>query len=206
MTTNLHRLTVGFAAIATGILLANTAFASPPTLTVISGIADYKFNPDPQEPAPKMYNWEVMLDAADSTNGVYEIVQTTTSIKIEEAKVSDASMKVLIGLSPMTHTETICQNKNGIIHFNLHIGDKEAAQNMNGKGKIGQPVIFSGIGTGKGSSTWVVLPGSKVNQTIPSNKGTKLVDGKLNLIRYVVTDDSGEKFQVDVMLCRKSSE
>jgi hypothetical protein len=175
------------------------SFSAP----AISGITDYKFDPNPQEPASKMYNWDVILDAADSTNGNYVIVQITTPLK-EDAKAGDTTTKVLIDRNH--HDEAIVgTNQDGIIHFDLHIGDKEPVQNMNGKGKIGQPIIFSGTGTGIGASDWIVLPGSKVDQTTPSDKGTKLVDGKLNLIRYVVTNDDGEKFQIDVMLCRKTN-
>jgi hypothetical protein len=169
---------------------------------VVSSITDYQFNPNPEEPAPKMYNWEVMLDTADSTNGTYEIVQITKPIK-QDAKASDTITNVLIDRDRLDNNAMIGTNEDGIIDFKLYIGDKEPTQNMNGRGKIGQPVIFSGAG--KGSSTWVVLPGSKVDQTAPSDKGTKLSDGKLNLISYVVSNDGGDKFQVDVMLCRKTN-
>jgi hypothetical protein len=187
------------------IMLLAIALRSPFSVksaeTNVSGIIDYKFDPNPQEPAPKMYNWEVMLNAVDSTNGTYEIIQFTKPIK-EDAKDSDATTKVLIDRD-MDNEEMVTTNENGIVHFVIHIGDKEPTQNMNGRGKIGQPLIFSGRGTGKGASTWIVLPGSKVDQTTPSDKGTKFSDGKLNLIRYVVTNGDGEKFQADVLLQRK---
>jgi hypothetical protein len=171
-------------------------------LAIVSSITDYQFNPNPEEPAAEMYNWEVMLDTADSTNGTYEIVQITKPIK-QDAKASDTITNVLIDRDRLDNDAMIGTNEDGIIDFKLYIGNKEPTQNMNGRGKIGQPVIFSGAG--KGSSTWVVLPGSKVDQTTPSGKGTKLSDGKLTLIRYVVTNDGGDKFQVDVMLCRKTN-
>ncbi len=170
-------------------------------LAVVSGIADYKFNPNPQEPTEEMYNWEVKLGVADSTNGTYEIVQITKPIK-PGAETSDTITKVLIDRD-MTDGAMIGTNEDGMIDFKLHIGDKEPTQNMNGRGKIGEPIIFSGAG--KGESSGIVLPGFKVDETTPSDKGTKLVDGKLNLIRYVVTNDGGDKFQVDVMLCRKAN-
>jgi hypothetical protein len=167
----------------------------------ISGITDYKFDPNPQEPKPKMYNWEIMLNAVDSTNGTYEIIQITQPFS--EDGINRTTTNVLIGLSPMSHSEMIIPNEDGIIDFKLYIGDKELAQNMNGPGKIGQPIIFSGIGTGKGASDWIVLPGSKVDRVTPSGKGTQLSDGRLNIIQYIVTNDGGEKFQADVILLRK---
>ena len=171
------------------------AAALASAVAVISGIADYKFDSNPQEIKPKMYNWEITLNAANSTNGIYEIIQVTRLLSEDGANRTTTNV--------LMDGKMVVPNEAGIIHFKLSIGDKVPKQNMNGPGKIGQPIIFSGIGTGKGSSAWIVLPGSKVEQTTPSDKGTKLSDGKLNLIRYAVANDGGEKFQVDVMLCRK---
>jgi hypothetical protein len=188
-----------------GFAVAFNSFSTP---AIISGITDYKFEPNPEAPAskmfeiaPKMYNWEVILNATDSTNGTYEIVQITTPLK-QEAKASEPVTKILIDRNHDSEV-MVGTNQNGIAHFRLHIGAK--APEQLGQVNTGLSIVFSGIGTGIGASTWIILPGSKIDQATPSDKGTELVDGELNLIRYVVTNDDGKKFQVDVMLCRKSS-
>jgi len=161
-----------------------------------SGITEYKLEPNPQEISPKMYNWEVMLTKADSKNGSYEIIQLTQPMK-EDLQASQAATKVLID------GEMIVPNQDGIIHFKLHVGDTKPAENMNAPGNIGHPIIFSGRGTGKGSSNWIVLPGSEVGQVTPSGQGTLLSEGKLSLIQFVVSNADGETFLADVMLRRK---
>ena len=70
-------------------------------------------------------------------------------------------------------------------------------------GNIGQPIIFSGRGTGKSESNWIVLPGTKVEHVVPAAKGIQLRDGRLNLLQFIVINDSGEEFRADAMLRRK---
>ncbi|MFA6425614.1 MAG: hypothetical protein WCW64_05450, partial [Phycisphaerae bacterium] len=159
-----------------------------------SGTVRYEFNPNPQEISPKMYNWEIMLNEADSKNGNYEIVQITQPIK-KDLTIGQATTKTLID------NGTIVPDKDGKIHFNLYIGDKEPAQNINGIGNIGQPIIFSGIGTGKGASNWIVLPGSNIYDATAIE--AQISERKLSLIRFIVTNNDNEMFQTNVMLQRK---
>lgn len=172
------------------------SFAAKSAETNFSGITEYVFEPNPQEISPKMYNWEVKLSKVDSQNGAYEIVQMTKPRKADSKPV-DTATTVLID------SKMIVPNQDGIINFKLYVGDKEPKQNMGRRGNVGQPIIFSGRGTGKGESTWIVLPGTKVDQVTPSVKGAQLSNGKLNLIQFVVTNDGGEKFQADVIFRRK---
>ena len=162
----------------------------------ISGITEYKLESNPQEISPKMYNWEVLLTKEDSKNRSYEIIQTIRPME-ESLTENRATTNILID------KKMIVPNQEGNIHFKLYIGDREPTQNMNGPGNIGHPIIFSGRGTGKGASSWIVLPGSKVGQVTPSDKGTPLSEGKLNLIQFVVSNANGEEFQADVILRRK---
>ena len=164
--------------------------------TNLSGIVEYVYEPNPQEIKPKMYNWQIKLNQTDSRNGPYEIVQVTKSSKADP-KPKIPKPTVLID------SNMIVPNRDGIIDFNLYVGDKEPKQNMGRRGNIGQPIIFSGKGTGKGESNWIVLSGTKIDRVAPSAKGTQLLHGRLNLLELIVTNDSGEKFQVDVMLRRK---
>ena len=97
----------------------------------------------------------------------------------------------------------IAPNANGVVDFMLHVGEKEPKPNMNGQGNIGLPIIFSGKGTGKGESNWIVLPGSKIDQVDPSGKGTQMSGGSLRIIRFLVTKGDGEKNGADVILRRK---
>jgi hypothetical protein len=169
-----------------------------PADTTFSGIVEYVFepNPNPREIKPRMYNWEVRLNAADSRNGPYEIVQITRPLTAAtKARKTETEILVDAGM--------IVGNQDGIIPFRLHVGDKEPSKNMNGPGNIGQPIVFSGKGTGKGASSWIVLPGARVDRVTPSGKGTRLSNGRLSLIQYIVTNDRGEKFQADVVLRRK---
>ncbi len=165
--------------------------------TDISGIIEYVYERNPQEIKPKMYNWEVKLNEADSRNGSYEIIQITKSNKTDP-KAGAAAVPIVLVESKM-----IVPNQDGIIDFKLYVGDKEPKQNMGRRGNIGQPFIFSGIGTAKAESTWIVLPGTKTDRVVPSAKGTQLSDGRLSLVQYIVTNDGGEKFQVDVIFRRK---
>jgi hypothetical protein len=176
-------------------------FAMKAGETNISGIIEYVFDAHPQEIKPKMYNWEVRLNTADSTNGIYEIIQITRPLDVNGE--NPVTTNVLIGVSPMSRTEMIVPNEEGIIDFKLYVGDKEPKQNMDAPGNIGQPIIFSGKGTGKAGVDWIVLPGSKVEKITPSDKGTMLTGGRLTIIQFVVTNDSGQKFQADVMLRRR---
>ena len=181
------------------VLLAGSlgnSFAAKSAETNFSGITEYVFEPNPREISPKMYNWEIKLSKVDSQNGVYEILQITKPRKAD-SKLVEAATMVLID------SKMIVPNQDGMINFKLYVGDKEPKQNMGRQGNIGQPIIFSGRGTGKGESTWIVLPGNKVDQVTPSVKGAQLSNGKLNLIQFVVTNDGGEKFQADVIFRRK---
>lgn len=182
-------------------IVLGSPFAVKSAETNISGIIEYVFEPNPQEVKPKMYNWEIRFNAADSTNGTYEIVQITRPLNINGG--NRGTTNILIGVSPMSHKEMIVPNEHGIIDFNLYVGEKEPKQNMNEPGNIGQPIIFSGKGTGKAGSDWIVLPGSKVDKVTPSGKGTRVSDGSLSIIQFIVTNDAGQKFQADVMLRRK---
>jgi hypothetical protein len=114
--------------------------------TNISGIIEYVYERNPREIKPKMYNWEIKLNEADSRNGSYEIVQITKSNKADP-KASTAAVPIVLVESKM-----IVPNQDGIIDFKLYVGDKEPKQNMGRRGNIGQPFIFSGIGTAKAES------------------------------------------------------
>jgi hypothetical protein len=161
-----------------------------------SGISEYSFEPSPQEIKPKMYNWEIKLNRPDSRNGTYEIAQITT-LKKSGSMAADSTTTVLVD------SKIIVPNQDGIIDFKLYVGDKEPKQNMGRRGNIGQPIIFSGIGTANAQSGWIILPGTKVDQVVPSGKGTPLLNGRLSLIQFTVTNDGGETFQADVILRRK---
>jgi hypothetical protein len=163
--------------------------------TSISGIIEYVFDPNPQEITPKVYNWEIKLNSIDSRTGAYEIVQITKPVRAEPNTQGSASVLI--------DSRMIVRNTDGIINFKLYIGEKQPKPNMPGPGSMGEPIIFSGRGTGKGESNWIYLPGSKVDRVVPSEKGTKMSDGKLNLIQFIVTKADGEKFQTDVVLRRK---
>ena len=163
--------------------------------TSISGIIEYVFDPNPQEITPKLYNWEIKLNSTDSRTGSYEIVQITKPLRAEPNAHDSASVLI--------DSRMIVLNTDGIINFRLYIGEKQPKPNMPGPGSMSEPIIFSGRGTGKGESNWIYLPGSKVDRVVPSEKGTKMSDGKLNLIQFIVTKADGEKFQTDVVLRRK---
>jgi len=183
--------------IVTVLLIANLAAASPVNSeeSGFSGISEYSFEPNPQEIKPKMYNWEIKLNRSDSRNGTYEIAQITR-LK-SDSTAADGKSTVLVD------SKVIVPNQDGIIDFKLYVGDKEPKQNMGRRGNIGQPIIFSGVGTGNAQSGWIVLLGAKVDQVVPSSKGTRLSNGGLSLIQFTVTNDRGETFQDDVILRRK---
>ena len=172
-----------------------SSFAATFAQTDFSGITEYVFEPNPQEIKPKMYNWEVTLSKVDSQNGAYEIIQLT-GLSQAGSKMVDTAPNVLID------SKMIVPDQNGIVAFRLYVGNKEPTQNMGRRGNVGQPIIFSGRGTGKGGSSWIVLPSSKVDQVVPSRKGTPLSDGRLTLIQFIGSNDRGEKFQADVILRR----
>jgi hypothetical protein len=173
-----------------------SSLAAQPAETSFSGVIEYVFNPNPQEITPKVYNWEIKLNSIDSRTGSYEILQITKLLRAQPAG-PDSAPSVLID------NQMIVPNQEGVIDFKLYIGEKQPKPNMPGPGSMGEPIIFSGRGTGKGESNWIYLPGSKVDNVIPSVKGTRMSDGKLNLIQFIVTKANGEKFQTDVVLRRK---
>jgi hypothetical protein len=161
-----------------------------------SGIVDYVFDPNPQEITPKMYNWEIRLSAADSRTRTYEIVQATKPLN-EGSTARATAPTVLIDAG------LIVPNQDGIIDFRLHIGNKQPTSNMPTSGSVGLPIIFSGLGTGKGQSNWIYLPGLRIDQTIPSGKGVQLSGGRLDLIRFIVINATGARFEADIVLRSK---
>lgn len=191
--TNTSRWTLLPALLAAGLA---GSFATRPAQPDFSGIVSYAFEPNPQEIKPKMYNWEVQLNQADSRNGSYEIVEIVKP-EAADAKATAPAPDVLI------ESKMITPNDAGVIDFNLYVGDKIPHPNMGKQGNSGQPIIFSGKGTAKGASTWIVLPGATADKVVPSSKGTRLVDGRLELIQFIVTDKRGARFQADVVLKRK---
>ena len=162
----------------------------------ISGVTQYEFNPNPGEIRPKLHNWVVELSKADSASNRYDIIQVTRPTEDDPA-AGQATTTVLID------DRMIVPNPNGTIHFTLHVGDAEPTQNMNAPGNIGHPIIFSGRGTGKGVSNWIVLPGSEIDRVAPTEQGTSLSDGKLRLIQFVVRNADGEKYRAEVILRRR---
>jgi hypothetical protein len=172
----------------------SSTFAVQPEEANFSGIIEYVFDPNPQEITPKLYNWEIKLNSIDSRTGSYEIVQITKPLRTQP---SGPAPRVLID------NQMIVPGQDGIIHFKVYIGEKQPKPNMPGPGSMGEPIIFSGRGTGKGASNWINLPGSKLDSVKPSVKGTRMSDGDLNLIQFIVTKDDGEKFQTEVVLRRK---
>lgn len=171
-------------------LSAQTASSS------VSGIVSYVFEANPKEIKPKMYNWEVKLNPADSKSGTYEIAQITRPIGVAAS-----------GAEPVTNilieSKAIMPASDGAIDFNLYIGDKTPKENMGRRGNSGEPIIFSGRGTGTGASSWIVFPGATIARATPSVVGTTMSDGKLLLIRFLVSDDHGGQFQTDVVLRRE---
>jgi hypothetical protein len=173
-----------------------SALASPSAQTEVSGIVNYVYESNPREIKPKMYNWEIRLNTADSHNGAYEIIQITRPARAD-AKAADVSPQVLV------ESKMITPGQDGAIDFNLYVGDRTPKENMGRPGNSGQPIIFSGIGTGTGASNWIVFLGAKIERAVPSPRGTRLVDGKLSLIEFIVSDNRGDQFQTDVVLRRK---
>src|SRR5215470_9678595 len=76
--------------------------------TSISGIIEYVFDPNPQEIAPKVYNWEIKLNSIDSRTGSYEIVQTTQPLRAQP-NGRDSAVSVLID------AQMIVPNQDGLI-------------------------------------------------------------------------------------------
>ena len=181
------------------VLLAGSlgsAFAVKSAEANFSGINEYFFEPNPQEINPKTYNWEIKLNQSDSRNGTYEIAQITRP-RNGATTTADTTSTILV------ESKIIVPNQDGVIDFKLYVGDKEPRQNMGRRGYIGQPIIFSGIGTANAQSGWIVLPGATVDQVVPTSKGTPLTNGSLSVISFTVTNAAGEKFQADVILRRK---
>jgi hypothetical protein len=175
-------------AILTGPLAAQST--SPPA----SGVVSYVFDPNPQEIKPKMYNWEIRLTESDG-KALYEIVQATTPVGV-------GGVKGKIVVTPLIESKLIVPGPDGATNFHLYIGDKVPKRNMGRVGDTGEPIIFSGAGTGKAASTWIVLPGDAIDRVSPAVAGTRLTDGTLTLIRFVVRNDRGAQFQTDVVLRR----
>jgi hypothetical protein len=174
----------------------SSALAAQSEDSNFSGIIEYVFDPNPQGITSKVYNWEIKLNSIDSRIGSYEIVEITKPLRTQPSG-RDSAPRVLI------ENRMIVPSQDGTIHFKLYIGEKEPKPNMPGPGSLGEPIIFSGRGTGKGASTWIYLPGSKFESVTPSLKGTRMSDGELHLIQFIVTRDDGEKSQTHVVLRRK---
>ena len=168
----------------------------PSAQTEISGIVSYLYEPNPGEIKPKLYNWEIRLNQADSHAGAYEIVQIARSSRAG-GKAPDVAPQVLV------ESNLITPGQDGAIHFNLYVGDKTPKENMGQRGHSGQPIIFSGVGTGKAASSWIVFPGATIERVVPSPGGTRLLDGRLSLIQFIVSNDRGEQFQTEVVVRRK---
>jgi hypothetical protein len=166
-----------------------------PPASGVSGVVEYRFEPAPRKISSKLHNWEVVLSKADAMGNRYDIIQVTRPIE-ENLTAPPATTNVLID------EKMIVPNEDGNIRFTLHAGDKWPAKNMNAPGNIGHPIIFSGVGTGIGASSWIVLPGANVGQVTPA-KRTRLSEGKLTLIQFVVSNADGERFETDVILRRK---
>jgi len=173
-----------------------SAVASPSAQPEVSGIVSYLYEPNPREIKPKMYNWEVRLSPVDSQGAAYEIIQITRPMKAP-ARASDVASQVLV------ESKAITPGEDGAVDFNLYVGDKTPKENMGRRGRSGQPIILSGIGTGNSASSWIVFAGSRIERVVPSPRGTRLMDGTLILIRFIVIDERGEQFQTDVVLRRK---
>jgi len=170
--------------------------ARPSAQTDVSGIVSYRYEPNPSEIKPKMYNWEISLTPADSHTGAYEIIQMTRPTR-PNTKAPDVDSSVLV------ESKVIAAGQDGAVHFNLYVGDKTPKENMGRRGHSGQPIIFSGIGTGNSASSWIVFPCAKIERAVPFPKGTQLSNGALSLIQFIVSDDRGEQFQTDVVLRRR---
>jgi len=158
----------------------------------VSGIIRYTFEPNPKEIKPKMYNWEIRLHGADS-QGAYEVVQVTRPTT--GAAGADSISRII-------DAKVIVPGQDGAIDFNLYIGDKTPKENMGRQGNSGEPVIFSGVGTGNGASSWVVFPGAIIERATPAAAGTPLANGKLILIRFLVRNARGVQFRTEVVLRR----
>jgi hypothetical protein len=176
--------------------LLGSVLARPSAQTDVSGIVSYVYEANPSEIKPKMYNWEIRLNQADSHAGAFEIIQMTRPTRAN-AKAADVAPQVLV------ESKVITPSQDGLVHFNLYVGDKTPHENHGRRGVSAQPIILSGIGTGNAASSWIVFPGATIGRVVPSPRGTRLVDGTLSLIQFIVTDDRGEQFQTDVVLKRK---
>ena len=191
-TANICAVTLVLALLAAG---TGHPFAVTSAEVEFSGITSYVFESNPQEITPKMYNWRVTLSKSDSAGGVYEIVQITRPKRADSK--ADPTPNVLVD------AKMIAVNQDGVVDFNLYVGDRAPKANMGLRGRAGEPIIFSGKGTGKAESNWIVLPGPKIEQAVPATQGAPMSDGQLRLIQFTVNDDRGEQFQVDVVLRRK---
>ena len=172
--------------------------AAPSAQTDFSGIVSYVYEANPQGIKPKMNNWEIRLCTADSRNGVYEIVQINKRLQ-PGATAVDTTPNVIVD------SKLVAVGPDGSIAFALYVGDKVPKENMGRRGNSGEPVILTGHGTGRGTSSWVVFPGSKIERATPSVAKTPLTDGTLPIIQFVVSNERGERFQTDVILRRKPS-
>jgi hypothetical protein len=159
-----------------------------------SGVTNYAYETNPQKVKPKLYNWEVTLNHADSRGGPYEILQVTSP-----AFPGSAAQSANVLIAP----EMIIPNSTGVIDFMLYLGEKEPARDP--AGYMLQPIKYSGEGSETGAASKVRLPGSSIDQALPAATGTKLIDGRLELIQFITTDDRGKKFRTDVLLAQASA-
>lgn len=170
--------------------------ATPSAQTEVSGIVSYVYEPNPSDIKPKMYNWEVRLSREDSRGGPYEIVQITRPTKAKATAADSVSQELV-------ESRVITPGQDGTVAFHLYVGDKAPKENMGRRGRSGQPIIFSGIGTGSAASSWIVFAGAQIERVVPSPAGTRLRDGTLRLIQFIVRDERGEQSETDVVLRRK---
>ena len=105
-------------------------------------------------------------------------------------------------MTVIVDSNIIIPDQDGFIDFRLHVGDAQPKQNMGRRGDGGEPIIFSGIGTAKAESGWIVLPGEHIDQMLPAPRGTPLKRGKLDLIQINFHNDHGDKFRADLFLRR----
>ena len=71
-------------------------------------------------------------------------------------------------------------------------------EHMNGE-NVGLGISFTGIGTGKGASGWILLPGAEILNAAVFEKGS-LQGGDIKLLEFVSLTRKGEKFRSTVSL------
>jgi hypothetical protein len=157
-----------------------------------NGIIGFSRCPNPQPITPRKWNWEVKLDKNSSKQHRYQLVQKTESLPRQGQQPGKRTTRILID------TASIVASQRGAIHFKIHTGDERPAPNMNGE-NIGLGLSFSGIGTGKGASNWIVLPGTKILDVSVFEKGS-LQGGVIKFLEFQSQTSNGEKYGSTVSL------